>query len=138
VGNERGLSEPQFSVIVAMLAVLTMHVARDDVIYVSGVRNRNVLAADAVDVIDRMWIARVVRIAARQIVFTEFVLVDVIVVRMVEMPVVHVIHVVFMTNREMTAVGTVKVVVAIVNVRFHGRTVSVPRPPSVEQPEQIP
>jgi hypothetical protein len=64
----------------------------------------------------------VVRIAARQIVFTEFVLVDVIVVRMVEMPVVHVIHVVFMTNREMTAVGTVKVVVAIVNVRFHGRT----------------
>jgi hypothetical protein len=54
VGNERGLSEPQFSVIVAMLAVLTMHVARDDVIYVSGVRNRNVLAADAVDVIDRM------------------------------------------------------------------------------------
>jgi hypothetical protein len=109
-------------VIVAVLAMLTMHVPGDDVIDVSGVRNRDVLAADAVHVIDRMRIARVVRIAAREIVFSEFVLVDVIAVRMVEMPVVHVIDVIFMANGEMAACGTVKVIVAIVNVRFHVRT----------------
>ncbi len=40
--------------IVAVLAMLTMHVPGDDVIDVSGVRNRDVLAADAVHVIDRM------------------------------------------------------------------------------------
>lgn len=63
-----------------------------------------------------------IRVAARQIVLSELVLVDVIAVRMMEMPVVHVIHVVFMANGEMAACGTVKVVVAIVNVRFHVRT----------------
>ncbi len=132
--------------IVAVRAVLTMHVACDDVIDVSRVRDRDVLAADAVHVIDRMRIARVARVAAREIVLPEFVLVDVIAVRMVEMPVVHVIHVIFMAYGEMAASGTVKVVVAIVNVRFHVRTssdydagpASVPRPPFAEQLEQTP
>jgi hypothetical protein len=64
----------------------------------------------------------VVRVAARKIVRSELVLVDVVAVRMVEMPVVHVVHVIFMANGEMAAGGTVKVVVAIVNVRFHVRT----------------
>ncbi len=54
MGDERGLGEPQFSVIVAMLAMLTMHVSGDDVIDVPGVRDRDVFAADAVHVIDRM------------------------------------------------------------------------------------
>ena len=136
-----------------MFAVLTMDVASDDIIDVPGVRYRNVFATDAVHVIERMRIARVARVAARQIVFSKLVLVDVIAVRMMEMPVVHVIHVIFMANGEMAACGTVKVVVAIVNVRFHGRTsalgrTSVPplgsrgqraaRPPFAEQPEQIP
>ncbi len=108
--------------IVAVLAMLTMHVSGDDIIDVSGVRDRDVLAADAVHVIDRMGIARVVRIAAREIVLPKFVLVDMVAVRMVEMPVVNVIHVIFMANGEMAACGTVKMVVAIVNVRFHVRT----------------
>jgi hypothetical protein len=54
--------------------------------------------------------------------------------------------VIFMAHGEMAACGSVKVIVAIVNVRFHVRTsgdydagpVSVPRPPFAEQPEQIP
>jgi hypothetical protein len=41
-------------VIVAVLAVLTMHVSGNDVIDVAGVRNCDVFAADAVHVIDRM------------------------------------------------------------------------------------
>jgi hypothetical protein len=109
-------------VIVAVLAMLAMHVAIDDVIDVPDVRDRDVFAADAVHVIERVRIARVIRIAASEIVLSEFVFVDVIAVRMVEVPVVHVVHVILMANGEMAACGAVKVVVAIVNVRFHGRT----------------
>ncbi len=106
--------------IVAVLAVLAMHVTVDDVIDVAHVRDRDVFAADAVFVIDRMRVARVVGIAASQVVFSKLVFVDVIAVRMVEMPVVNVIHVVLMADGQMAAFGAVKVVVAIVNVRFHG------------------
>jgi len=41
-------------VIVAVLAMLAMHMAIDDVIDVPDVRDRDVFAADAVHVIDRM------------------------------------------------------------------------------------
>jgi hypothetical protein len=122
VGDERKLSEPQLSVIVAVLAMLAMHVTVDDIIDVPGMRDRDVFATDAVLVIARMRIARVAGIAGRHVVLSELVFVDVIAVRMVEVPVVHVIHVVLMANGEMAARGTVKVIVAIVNVRFHVRT----------------
>jgi hypothetical protein len=122
VGDERKLSEPQLSVIVAVLAMLAMHVTVDDIIDVPGMRDRDVFATDAVLVIARMRIARVAGIAGRHVVLSELVFVDVIAVRMVEVPVVHVIHVVLMENGEMAARGTVKVIVAIVNVRFHVRT----------------
>ncbi len=122
MGDERKLSEPQLSVIVAVLAMLAMHVTVDDIIDVPGMRDRDVFATDAVLVIARMRIARVAGIAGRHVVLSELVFVDVIAVRMVEVPVVHVIHVVLMENGEMAARGTVKVIVAIVNVRFHVRT----------------
>ncbi len=122
MGDERKLSEPQLSVIVAVLAMLAMHVTVDDIIDVPGMRDRDVFATDAVLVIARMRIARVAGIAGRHVVLSELVFVDVIAVRMVEVPVVHVIHVVLMANGEMAARGTVKVIVAIVNVRFHVRT----------------
>jgi len=85
-------------VIVAMLAVLAMHVTVDDVIDVAHVGNRDVFAADAVHVIDRMRIARMAGIAASEIGRPELVFVDVVTVRMMEVPVVHVIHVILMAD----------------------------------------
>ncbi len=110
--------------IVAVLAVLAVHVTVDDVIDMPDVRDRDVFAADAVHVVDRVRIARVVRIAARHVVFAELVFVDVVAVRMMEVPVVHVIHVIFMAHGEMAACGSVKMVVAVMNVRFHGANLS--------------
>jgi hypothetical protein len=101
-----------------MLPVLTMHVAVDDVIDVPGMRDRDVFAADAVDVIRGVRRA-IVWIAALQIVLAELVLVDVIAVRVVQVPVVHVIDVIVVPHREMPARVAVNVLVPVVNVRFH-------------------
>jgi hypothetical protein len=64
----------------------------------AGVGNRDVFAADAVHVIDRMRIARMAGIAASEIDRPELVFVDVVAVRMMEVPVVHVIHVILMAD----------------------------------------
>ena len=84
--------------IVAMFVMPAVDVPLDDVVDMSVVRDRHVLAADAVLVIAFVRIARMARIARLQIVRTEFVLVDMIAVRMVEMAVVRVVHVVVMLH----------------------------------------
>ena len=104
--------------IVAVLAVLAMHVAVDDVIDVPGMRDRDVFATDAVNVIDGVRRA-IVRIATLQIVLAELVLVDVVAVRVVQVAVVHVIDVIVVPDREMSARIAVNVFVPVVNVRFH-------------------
>ena len=104
--------------IVAVLAVLAMHVTVDDVIDMAGMRDRDVFAADAVNVIYGVRRA-IVRIAALQIVLAELVLVDVVAVRMVQVAVVDVIDVIVVPDREMPARVAVNVLVPVVNVRFH-------------------
>ncbi|GAC1306693.1 MAG: hypothetical protein NVSMB21_09750 [Vulcanimicrobiaceae bacterium] len=109
--------------IVAMLAMLTMDVALDDVVDMPVVRDRDVLAADAMNVARRVRAARVRRIARRHDVGSaELVFVDVVAVRMVEVRVMHVVDVIAMTDCEMTALRAVDVIVAVVNVRFHTRS----------------
>ena len=106
--------------IVAVLAVLAVHVTVDDVIDVTGMRNRDVLAADAVNVIVVMRVAGMApRIARREIALAELVLVDVILMRVVQVTVVHVVDVIAVTHREMPAAVTVNVLVPVVDVRLH-------------------
>jgi len=70
-------------VVVAVAAVLAVDVALDDVIDVAVVRDRDVIAADAVHVGARMRAAGVRRIAGDHIGRAQLVLVDVVAVRMV-------------------------------------------------------
>jgi hypothetical protein len=105
-------------VVVAVFAVLAMHVAAYDVIDVAVVRNRDVLAADAVHVIARVGIARVPRIARHHVAVAEFVLVDMVAVRMMEMSVVHVVHVIVVDDGDVTAIGAVHVIVPVMDVEF--------------------
>ncbi len=102
-----------------MLAVLTMNVTVDDVVDVSVVWDRGVPATDPVNVIARMCSADVRRIARAEIGRREFVFVDVVAVRIVQVRVVDVIDVIVVADREVTAVHAVVVFVPIMNVRFH-------------------
>jgi hypothetical protein len=105
-------------VIVAVLAMAAMRVTLDDVIDVAVVRDRDVLAPDAVLVIPRMRVAVVAGAARRDVVRAELVLVDVIAVRMVQVAVVHVIDVAVVHHRDMAAVRPVVVLVPIMDVRL--------------------
>ncbi len=109
--------------VVAMFAVLAMDVAVDDVIDMTRVRDRRVLAAHAVQMLGRMRIARVLRVARQRLEGPEFVLVHVIFVRMVEVAVVNVIHVVLVLHGEMSAAGAVDVRVPVMHVAFGFRFV---------------
>ncbi len=104
--------------IVAVFAVLAVDVPVDHVVDVAVVRNRDVRAADAVNVIARMRSASVRRIAGKNVDRAQLVFVDVIVVRVVEMPVVHVVDVIFMEHGQMTARIAVLVWMALVDVLF--------------------
>ena len=101
-----------------MFAVLAMNVALDDVVDMPHVRNRDVLAADAVLVLRRVRIAAMARIARLQIVRAEFVFHEMIAVRMMQMAVVRVIDVIVVPNRRMATGHPVNVLVPIVNVFF--------------------
>jgi hypothetical protein len=105
-------------VVVAVLAVLTMDVPADDVVDVTVVRDRDVLAADSVHVIDRMRVARMRGIARNDVSGAELMLVDVIAVRMVEVPVVHVVDVILVSHGDVPAVLAMNVLVPIMNVPF--------------------
>lgn len=105
--------------IVAVFAMLTVDVPVDDVIDVTVVRDRDVLATDAVDVVYGVRTAVVGRIARQEIGRAKLVFVDVIAVRVVQVGVVHVIDVIAVPDREMPAIFAMHVVVAIMNVRLH-------------------
>ena len=113
-----------------MFAVLAMDVARDDVIDVPLVRDRDVLAADAVLVLPCVRIATMTRIARLQIARAELVFVDVIAVRMVEVTVVGVIDMIVVSHGHMAACGAVDVFVTIVDVFFcvHVHRLTAPSP----------
>lgn len=104
--------------IVAVFAVLAVEMTVDDVIDMSAMRDSDVFAAHAVNVIERMRAARVRRIARLQIGGAEFVFVHMIAVRMVQVRVVNVIDVIAMADGEVTARMTMFVIVPIMNVRF--------------------
>jgi hypothetical protein len=95
-----------------------MDVTADHVIDVPVVRDRNVFAADAVNMIARVRVARVVRVARNEIGGRELMLVDMVVVRMMEMSVVRVIDVVLVHDREMPAIIPVTVRVGVMDVLF--------------------
>jgi hypothetical protein len=86
-------------VVVAVFAVLPMDVAIDDVVDVAVVRDRDVIASDAVNVRARMRAASVRRIARNHVGLAELVLVDMVAVRMVQVPIVHVVDVVVVHDR---------------------------------------
>ena len=105
--------------VVTVFAVLAMDVAAHDVVDVSGVRNRDVLATDAVHVFRVVSVARMPRVARHEVGGAEFVLVHVAAVRVVQVTVVHVVHVVVVADGEMSAALAVHVLVVVVNVGFH-------------------
>jgi EamA domain-containing membrane protein RarD len=105
-------------VVVAVLVVLAVDVAVDHVIDMSLMGNRHMFAPDAVQMVVLVRIARMARIARKHRRRVELMLVYVIVVRMVQMSVVQVVHVIAVAHREVTAAGSVYVLVPIVNVLF--------------------
>ncbi len=113
--------------IVAVFAVLAVEMTVDDVIDMSAMRDSDVFAAHAVNVIERMRAARVRRITRLQIGGAEFVFVHMIAVRMVQVRVVNVIDVIAMADGEVTARMTVFVIVPIMNVRFQVLSLHSPR-----------
>ena len=114
----RSSSQTQFTVVVAVFAVLAVDVALDDVVDVAVVRDCDVVAAHAVNVVARMRAAGVLRIARRKIRSRELMLVDVIAVRMVQVPIVNVIDVVVVDHGQMAARLAVFVLVSVVYVVF--------------------
>jgi hypothetical protein len=102
-----------------MLAVLAMELALDEVVDVALMRHRDVFAPDAVDVVVRVRAAQAERIAGPQVRRIELVLVDVTAVRVMQVAVVHVVDVIAVADRKVTAAGTVYVLVLVVNERFH-------------------
>ena len=116
--------------VVAMFAMLTVDVAIDDVIDMTLMRNRHVLAADAVFVIPRVGIAAMARIARFHVARAEFVFVEVIAVRMVQMAVVRVVDVVVMADCRVATSDAVDVFVPIMNVFFcvHVHRLTAPSP----------
>ncbi len=107
----RRLRQIQLAVIVAVVAVRMMQVAVHEVIDMVAVRDRLVAAAGAVDV--RGVVAGARRGVAVGILRTDLddVLIDVPVVRMMQMPVVQVINVPVVLHRGVAAASAVRVVV---------------------------
>ena len=102
-----------------MFVVLTVDVPVDDVIDVSVVRNRDVLASDPVKVIRRVCVAAV-RLAARgDVAGRELVLENGIARGMVQMTVVHVVDVIVVSDGQMTTILSVDVLVTIMGGRYH-------------------
>jgi hypothetical protein len=81
-------------VVVAVVVVQPVDVAADDVVDVPVVRDRDVFAPDAVQMVRRMFVA-VMADARHDVGRTELVFVDVVAVRMVQVPIVHVVDVTF-------------------------------------------
>lgn len=102
-----------------MLAVLTVELALDQVVDVAFVRDRDVLAADAMDVVVRVARGPATGITGPHVASVQLMLVDVAVVRVMQVPVVRVVDVLAVPDRDVTAPGTVVVLVLVVDERFH-------------------
>jgi hypothetical protein len=113
---------PQRAVVVAVAGVHVMQVALDQIVGVIAVRHARVSTAGAVDVVGGVAGAAVVRRALRRVgrVDGDRVLIDVIAVKVVQVPIVEIVDVTGVLDREVTAVGTVDVVVALVDRVRHG------------------
>ena len=118
--------------VVAVVAVGVVEVALDEVVGVVAVRDGRVFAALAVDVTCVMATAGVVGRARRGVrgVDGDDVLVDVVAVGMVQVPVVQVVDVTFVGDRDVPAAGSVVVGMARVDVVIAHRR-SIRRPPAV-------
>jgi hypothetical protein len=105
-------------VIVAVLAIRMVQVAFDQIIDVVAVRHCFMTASRPVSVRSVVSLAGVFRGAALRVGVADCdrVLVDVALVRVVQVPVVQVVHVSFVLHRHMAAVRTVLVLVVVVNV----------------------
>jgi hypothetical protein len=102
-------------VVVAVFAVLTVQLAVDQIIDMADVRDRHVLAADAVLVALRVPAGRLSRSAGYHVARPDLVLVDMVAMGVVEVPVVRVVDVIVVPHRHMSAARTVLVIVSIVN-----------------------
>jgi len=102
-----------------MLAMLTMQFAIDQVVDVPFVRNRDVFAADAMDVVMRVARGAATGITGAHVARVQLMFVDVAVVRMMQVPIVGVVDVLAVPDRNVTAPRTVDVLVLVVDERFH-------------------
>ena len=93
--------------VVAVVAVGVVQLAGDEVVDVVAVRDGRVPAVGAMDVIGVVALASVCAAVRMLIVDGDDVLIDVVAVGVVQMAVVHVIDVTFVSDREVTAVRTV-------------------------------
>ena len=107
--------------IVAVVAVRMVQMASDEEVDVTSVRNPLVSTAFAVHVCRVMLVARVLGRAAVRVVRVdgERVLVDVVAVGMMQMPVVQVVGVALVQQRDMPAAGPMLVVVIGVGLVVH-------------------
>jgi len=104
------------AVVVAVVAVRVMQMAVDEVVDVIAVRDLFVAAVRTVDVLLVMAFAVVIRGAGVGIggIHREHVLIDVFVVRMVQMSVVQIVRMAFVLDGGVAAIRTVLVLVAFV------------------------
>jgi len=104
-------------VVVAVAVVGVMEVALDQVIDVIPVRHARVSAAGAVDVVGGVAGAAMVRRALRRVgrVDGDRVFIDVIAVDVVQVSIVEIVDVAGVLDRDVAAVGTVHMVVALVD-----------------------
>jgi hypothetical protein len=108
--------------VVAVAIVDVVKVALDQVIGVIAMRHARMSAAGAVDVVGGVAGAAMVRRALGRVgrVDRDRVFVDVIAVDVVEVPIVKVVDVAGVLDRGMAAVGTVNMVVALMDRVRHG------------------
>jgi hypothetical protein len=115
-----GSGQLNAAVIVAMAAVRMMQMSCDEVIHMVAVRHRFVPAIRAVCVVSRVACARVLRGACGWISGTHRhrVFIHVIAVRLVQMAIMQVVHVVAVLDARVAASGSVSVRVSFVNLMF--------------------
>jgi hypothetical protein len=108
--------------VVAVAVVRVVEVTLDQIIGVIAVRHAGMSARGAVDVVGRVAGAAVVRRALRRVgrVDGDRVLIDVIAVDVMQVPIVEVVDVAGVLDREMAAAGAVNMVVALVDGVRHG------------------
>jgi hypothetical protein len=97
--------------VVAVVRVRVMQMASDEVVDVVAVGNRLMTAASAVDVAGLVAFTSMLRRTSRGVldVDLEYVLIDVVVVRMMQMALVQVVEMIAVRHRDVAAAGPVLV-----------------------------